>query len=222
MALANPSLRGNGPADPVSTAVRVAPSSSRRHDPEGKAKRLVAAAVHAVAELGYQQATIEVICRRAGVAIGTFYTSFSGKAELFASLAETVPRLTLASGDLGDPTTVTQRIDAFFGSADRLAASAVLEAARDEPVLRAREAAVAAAARSRLAHAVFDARERARRPVTTSDASTIAWAVSALIIEAMRDPALVGQPVAPRLARAIWLQVYERGFESRTGETSPP
>ncbi|WP_431683154.1 TetR/AcrR family transcriptional regulator [Kitasatospora sp. KL5] len=61
--------------------------------PKGPTKRrpqtraaLLSAALEVFAELGFQSATIEQICDRAGYTRGAFYSNFSSKEELFLAL----------------------------------------------------------------------------------------------------------------------------------------
>jgi AcrR family transcriptional regulator len=49
-------------------------------------ERIVAAALEQVAEGGYASASVQVVARRAGVAVGTVYRHFPSKAELFSEV----------------------------------------------------------------------------------------------------------------------------------------
>lgn len=49
-------------------------------------ERIVAAALDQVAEGGYSSAAVQVVARRAGVAVGTVYRHFPSKADLFAEV----------------------------------------------------------------------------------------------------------------------------------------
>ncbi|RLE38594.1 TetR/AcrR family transcriptional regulator, partial [Candidatus Acetothermia bacterium] len=51
-------------------------------------ERLLQAAEQTFGELGYHDASVAEICRRAGVAHGTFYRYFAGKEEIFIRLIE--------------------------------------------------------------------------------------------------------------------------------------
>lgn len=50
--------------------------------------RLIAAAYEVFAEVGFQAATIEQICERAGFTRGAFYSNFESKVDLFIALFE--------------------------------------------------------------------------------------------------------------------------------------
>lgn len=53
---------------------------------EATRRRLLAAAEHTFADLGYHEASIVKITERAGVALGTFYLYFNSKKTIFESL----------------------------------------------------------------------------------------------------------------------------------------
>lgn len=57
---------------------------------EGTRARIVDAAIGAFAERGYRDISVDGLCRRAGVAKGTFYRHFKSKDELFLTAASVV------------------------------------------------------------------------------------------------------------------------------------
>ena len=67
-----------------SRALAVGPHGlPREHVARVQHGRLVDAVVQVVAERGYESAGVKVICKRAGVAYGTFYDLFDSKEELY-------------------------------------------------------------------------------------------------------------------------------------------
>jgi AcrR family transcriptional regulator len=182
----------------------------RRHprpDPRSRSRRLVEAGAQAVAELGYTRATVHEICRRAEVAIGTFYTTFSDKAELFAHIPERAAFLELAADDLLDRARLESALEDHLSGPARDLVRAWDDAARYEPALRALDRRRSVASRARLGEAVSVARGR-RAPVAVSDAGMSAWVISTLVQEAARGDAEHDRPVASALATVIWRQVH--------------
>jgi AcrR family transcriptional regulator len=170
--------------------------------------RLIRAAAELVGEVGYLDATIKAICKRAGVAIGTFYVNFKGKPDLFERAAPLAPRLELSEPDLADRAVLERTLERYF-AADLTLAASYQEAARYDAGLRAREATHDAAVNERLTRYLMDARRRTGRPMTTQDAEGRAWLITTIAREAVRRQAELPWPVAPTLASSIWLLVHD-------------
>jgi len=66
----------------------VTPVPTRKERQEQTREQLVAAASRVFARRGYHQATVEEIAAEAGFSTGAVYSNFSGKEELFLSLAD--------------------------------------------------------------------------------------------------------------------------------------
>lgn len=182
---------------------------TRNADPSGTNRdRLVIAAAELVDEVGYLGATIKAICKRAGLAVGTFYVHFSGKPDLFEQAAPLAVRLELTAQDLAERTALEQKIEQFFGS-DLTVTSSLQEAARYDAELGASEGGRVEAIREQLARSVRDARHGNGRPSTHQQAAATAWLVMALVGDAVRERTSLRWPVAPTLAGAIWLLVHD-------------
>jgi AcrR family transcriptional regulator len=83
-------------------------------------ERIVAAALEAVSEGGYASAGVQVVARRAGVAVGTVYRHFPSKAELFAEVFRRASQRELdvvvqVTADEGPPATerIAAAVEAF-------------------------------------------------------------------------------------------------------------
>ncbi|CAN5809062.1 TetR/AcrR family transcriptional regulator [soil metagenome] len=104
-------------------------------------RRIMAATMRCVGEVGYKQATIREIARVAGMTSGTLYHYFPNKSELVKatfeeSAARAVPRFVRASDGDGD---YLQRLVALLDESDRLMQefphfAAFEQALRDESV----------------------------------------------------------------------------------------
>lgn len=84
---ASPSAGRGAPeaAVPVRSQDRNAPSSARR---EATMRRFLRAAEEVFRERGYDGASVSAICRRVGLAQGTFYLYFAGKEDVYVRLVE--------------------------------------------------------------------------------------------------------------------------------------
>jgi AcrR family transcriptional regulator len=71
------------PLDPSRALRPNARGMSVEHVREMQRQRLIDAVVQVVAEEGFEQAGVQTICKRAGVAFNTFYRYFTTKEELF-------------------------------------------------------------------------------------------------------------------------------------------
>lgn len=103
-----------GPAGRPAPAGRTARTSART---ERTRQRLYDAAVQLIAEQGLTATTVDQIAERAGVAKGTVYYNFTGKAELFSGLLERgIDRLaeTLRAAAYGRPP--MDALDAVVGA----------------------------------------------------------------------------------------------------------
>src|SRR2546427_7969208 len=127
--------------NPNSTSVRGTAPHARR-SPQEKLGRILDAAGEAFAERGYHATTIQDICRRARVSVGTFYSHFRDKHELITRLMEddtAIRTFLLVGGNLTDASTVTQLISRFLenplaSGLWRAWREAVLDDARLRPV----------------------------------------------------------------------------------------
>jgi AcrR family transcriptional regulator len=67
-------------------------SSEQGHDPE-KFQRLLTAAAHEFARVGFAETNVDVIARQAGVAKGTVYLYFENKRSIFLGVLDELQRL---------------------------------------------------------------------------------------------------------------------------------
>lgn len=86
------SVRGDGMADVDAVSARTASAPLVPATPRGEAtrRRLLDAAEDVFGEMGYYEASVSEITRRAGVAQGTFYIYFHSKRETFVELVEDI------------------------------------------------------------------------------------------------------------------------------------
>ncbi|MDD5220984.1 MAG: TetR/AcrR family transcriptional regulator [Candidatus Bipolaricaulis sp.] len=64
----------------------------RAHSADGTRESLLRSGERVFSERGYHEASVSEICRRAGLANGTFYRHFENKEEIFAALVERLQR----------------------------------------------------------------------------------------------------------------------------------
>src|SRR6478672_11303662 len=84
--------RGDGMADVDAVSARTASAPLVPATPRGEAtrRRILDAAEDVFGEMGYYEASVSEITRRAGVAQGTFYIYFHSKRETFVELIEDI------------------------------------------------------------------------------------------------------------------------------------
>lgn len=68
------------------------PAPGRAHRADGTRESLLRSGERVFSERGYHEASVSEICRRAGLANGTFYRHFENKEEIFAALVERLQR----------------------------------------------------------------------------------------------------------------------------------
>ena len=169
--------------NPNSTSVRDVAAHATR-SPEEKLGRILDAGSRAFAERGYQATTIQEICRRARVSVGTFYSHFRDKHELIARLMEgdsAIRNFLLVEGNLADASTVTRLIARLLD--DPVASGlwrAWREAVLNDSRLRPLDGRILRRMRERTAEAIRASREDLAAAVDEVDAFNAAWALVAL------------------------------------------
>ena len=156
-------------------------SGGDRPDPREKRARLVSAARQVFAQDGYE-ASVQQICRVAGVGIGTFYHQFLDKADLMRSLMDEEHAYRIRAFDAmgadpaGDAAVDVVRV---LSGSDPALLRAMIEACGIEPRLRNAGLDMRRESRGRLAAAFDRVREArgARHPAldsTTAASATLA------------------------------------------------
>jgi len=183
----------------------------RRHDPEDKQQRLIAATFRTIERIGYTRATVQQICKDADVAIGTFYEHFENKAALLSHEATEDRVLRFSPGELDDPELIEANLRAFLhGSPGRLW-RVWREALMAEPSLQPIEERLGALTRRDLRDSICQSRERAGLPTQPEEIEGIVWAILALVRDLFRRAAPHPDNVERALARAIWAIVHDGG-----------
>ena len=157
-------------------------------------------------EQGYAHASVQAICRLAGVSVGTFYDHFEDKADLMLHVAEMAveeferPRFTTVRELEGD-------ISALVGSPLEGLIRAWLEAAAVEPELRQAQAQMRRLMIDGYLRWVREARS-VRRSASALDAEAAAVAVVAAIKDAITATSEPAHERVIRTARTIWFLLY--------------
>jgi AcrR family transcriptional regulator len=201
----------NAPAsdDSASRHADEAKRRRRRHAPEDKAVRLVNATLETIADVGYARASVQEICKRADVSVGTFYEHFENKVDLLAREATEDRMLRFSPDDLGDQQELEKRLADFLWGRPGLLWRAWHAAVIAEPELQQLEQLYSGRTRDALREAVLGARHRAGLSADTAVIEGIAWTIHALAREAFRRAG--GQPDGLEIvmARSIWLVVHD-------------
>jgi AcrR family transcriptional regulator len=181
----------------------------RKHEPEDKVARLIRATVETIATEGYPRATVQEICRRANVSVGTFYEHFDNKADLLKQHATLDSMLRLSPEELGNLEQLEKKAAEFlFGDAGMLWRG-WREAVMAEPSLQPLDQEYAASIRNMIRDSVRET--RARSGLSTDDAVVdgVAWSIHALIREAVRRAGRQPEHIERVFARAVWLLVHD-------------
>ena len=178
----------------------------RERRPQEKLARLIAAGIAVFGDQGYAHASVQAICRLAGVSVGTFYDHFEDKADLMLHVAET------ATEEFERPRFTTVRelegsISALIGSPVEGLIRAWLEAAAVEPGLREAQARMRTSMIEGYLGWVREARS-VRRSASALDAESSAVAVVAAIKDAITATSEPAQERVVRTARTIWFLLY--------------
>jgi AcrR family transcriptional regulator len=179
---------------------------TRTRRPHEKLARLLAGGAEVFARDGYTRATVEEICRSAGVSVGSFYDHFENKADLILRIAEelTAPAVVLPSKD---PRQLEGAVRELLTSGTARIVRAWLEAIVVEPELDAEQLRLRRANLARYSGWVREARARLGVSGALSDRAA-ARATLALLKEAITAD---WDPVAERageLSLAVWVLLY--------------
>jgi AcrR family transcriptional regulator len=175
----------------------------RQRNPRDKRARLNRAALDSFRELGYARTAVELICRRAGVAVGTFYDNFESKRDLLAQNASADLALYFTADEFGDVSAIERVLRDFFRGDGGALWRAWREAVAVEPTLAARDIDITVEVHRRSLAAIADARTRAGLLVTPRDLSEIHWAIRALMREALRRSNDTPEDIEAVVARMI-------------------
>jgi AcrR family transcriptional regulator len=186
----------------------VAERQRRQRNPLDKRARLNRAALETFRELGYARAAVGQICRRAGVAVGTFYDNFESKRDLLAQNASADLALYFTADELGDVSAIEPVLRDFLRGDGGALWRAWREAVAIEPTLTARDVDITVEVQRRSLGAIAEARTRAGLPVAPQDLSEIHWAIRALMREALSRSNDAPQDIEALMARMIKLVVH--------------
>jgi AcrR family transcriptional regulator len=188
-----------------SAAIEEQPRRQRR--PHEKLERLIASATTVFGDEGYERARIQVVCRLAGVSIGTFYDHFENKADLMLRVAERASE----SIPMPDATSVRQLeedVAALAAAPTAGISRAWLEASRVEPELLPANERMRVIWLARFTAWVVDARARRQMVRSVLDDDVTARAVMTLLREAVVGTRKPSDARVNEMARAIWFLLY--------------
>jgi AcrR family transcriptional regulator len=180
----------------------------RERRPQEKFARLVASATSVFTEQGYTRASVQEICRRACVSVGTFYSHFEDKADLLLHIGEELharqgsTALSLA----GLPQLEEQMRTLIVSSRAGIARAWIEASALDSRVKRAHLRMRRNSIR-RYAGWIREARS-ARELRSRLDDVTAARAVIALLKEAVAHTSERTDARARDYANAMWLIIF--------------
>ena len=204
----------NSPSEP---AERGTPPSDRRitarRGRAGSLERLLEGAQSTFAERGYRAASIQEICARSRVGIGTFYAHFTNKRQLLQRLCverALLPTTSLTPAMLSDHGQLVaslRRVNDDPGAAGLQ--RAWYEAVLEEPEIARFHGRWRASTLAVLATTVAEAQQQAPSLGPRRDPSVVAWMIATLSREmAIHDRG--GAPDVDALARLIAVLVFGR------------
>jgi AcrR family transcriptional regulator len=204
----------NSPSEPADRGTR--PSDRRvtaRRGGAGSLERLLEGAQSTFAEHGYRAASIQEICARSRVGIGTFYAHFTNKRQLLQrvcverALLPTTSLTPAMLSDHGQLVASLRRVNDDRGAAGLL--RAWYEAVLEEPEIARFHGRWRASTLEVLATTVAEAQQQAPSPGPRRDPSVVAWTIATLSREmAIHDRG--GAPDMDALARLIAELVFGR------------
>ena len=182
---------------------------ARQRNPREKRARINRAALDSFRELGYARTAVGQICRRAGVAVGTFYDNFESKCDLLAQNASADLALYFTADELGDVSAITRALRDFLRGDGGALWRAWREAVAIEPTLTEKDVEIIVEVKRRSLDAIAEARTRAGLPVASRDVSEIYWAMRAMMREALRHSNDAPEDIEALMARMIHVVVYQ-------------
>jgi AcrR family transcriptional regulator len=162
-------------------------ASGRHRAPEETRRRLVDAAQSLFAEQGYAATSIQQICRRAAVSVGSFYLHFEDKAAVATTVLDRTHQRfasTLTALDIGRPNAVESAVNGLLEGPEAAIYRSLREAAEVEPGFAVAAGVYRAAVHGQLTATLKAARADADEEYVL-DAQSLAWTVLALLREAV-------------------------------------
>ncbi|MEA2661026.1 MAG: hypothetical protein QOH08_598 [Chloroflexota bacterium] len=186
--------------------------TERHRAPERTRERLIEAAEASFAELGYRTTTIQQMCRRAGVSVGSFYHHFEDKPDLTLQVLERGhDRLlaTLSTIDVSRPATIESAVAEVIEGPNAALYRSMREAVEIEPAIREASLFHLAILRDHLVAAIEASRTHPASGYAL-DAHSVAWTFLALVREALAGLVHPGQSVGVVIARAVSQSAADR------------